>query len=156
MPRNRGQSSRRSKAAASLNQSRLLEISKSENIIFGQIIKNLGARWMQAVNQDGTEVVAHIPNSLAHRTATPIRSGDIVILLARDYEVRASGEKKYEIFAVVQDKKQIREHIRDGRIPTWMLDAKGIEEDATSDVVEFDYAEGEDNDAETEIDIDKI
>jgi translation initiation factor IF-1 len=150
------QPGRRSKAATARNQSRLLEVSKSEDVVFGQVLKNLGGRWMQVINEDTAQVMAHIPNSLAHRAATPIRAGDILILLPRDYEVRLDGVKKYEIFAVVQDKKQIREHIREGRIPTWMLGTKSADEDVASDAIVFDYGEGEGEGEDDDVDVDNI
>ena len=89
------------------------------------------------MTQDGEESLARIPGALAHRSATPIRANDIVILLPWDFDSRSGSKRRYEIFAVIHDRKEICEHIREGRIPGWMLDdTKSKHEDLG---VEFDY-----------------
>lgn len=157
MPRNI-QPSRRSQTATARNKSRIMETARLEDVFFGKVIKNLGGTQMLVKTQEGFEALARIPGALAHRSATPIRAGDLVILLPWDFEVRADKSKRhYEIFAVIHDRKLIRVHINEGRIPEWMLDdskatgEKGMVEEG----VEFDYGldEHEDDDA---LNIDEI
>jgi initiation factor 1A len=156
MPRNT-QPSRRSRAATLKNTSRILETARLEDVFFGKVIRNLGGSQMQVKTQEGDDALARIPGALSHRTATPIRTGDLVILLPWDFEVRTDKSKRrFEIFAVIHDKKLIREHIREGRIPGWMLEeAKDAEEAEMAEAIEFDYGLDGDGD-ENDVDIDKI
>ena len=153
------QPSRRSQRAANCNKNRLMEVSKAEDVFFGRIVRNLGGRQMLVMTQEGREALALIPGALAHRSATPIRTGDIVILLAREYEVRHSDKQRFEIFAVVHERKTIKEHIRSGRIPGWMLEVSASEDvPVASECVEFDYGIDADGDADAteDVDIDRI
>ena len=154
MPRST-QPSRRSRAATNKNNSRILETARVEDVYFGRILRNLGGSQMLVLTQEGHEALARIPGALAHRSATPIRAGDIVILLPWEFDMRLGGKRRYEIFAVIHDRKQIRDHIREGRIPGWMLEeAKDGEErkDVSGPDVEFDYG----MDEESDVDVDAI
>lgn len=138
MPRNT-QPSRRTKTAISKNTARLEEVSKNQDVLFGRVSRNLGGRQMLVTNHEHQDVLAYIPGTLAHRSATPIRSGDLVVLLPREYEVRSAGKMRYDIFAVVHERKQIREHIRKGIIPSWMLEQSADSTNKYEADIEFDY-----------------
>lgn len=142
MPRNT-QPSRRSRMATAKNNARIHETARLEDVYFGRIIRNLGGSQMLVMTQEGHECLARIPGALSHRSATPIRAGDIVILLPWEFEVRNGGKRRYEIFAVIHDRKQIREHIRAGHIPGWMLEDTKEHKDTTAAAaeaaIEFDY-----------------
>jgi translation initiation factor IF-1 len=128
---------------------------------FGRVVRNLGGRNLLVLNQEHRESLAHIPGALAHRSSTPIVVGSIVIIIPRSYEARSNGEQRYDIFAVVQDKKDIRNAVKKGRIPEWMLNDSGSE--IKNDIIEFDHHEDAgdgdrdgDNSESIDIEIDKI
>ena len=156
MPRST-QPSRRSRAATAKNTSRIQETARLEDVYFGRIIRNLGGSQMLVMTQEGHEGLARIPGVLSHRSATPIRIGDIVILLPWEFEARSGGKRRYEIFAVVHDRKQIREHIRGGHIPGWMLEeTKDLQEAVAETTVEFDYGQDEDVEEDEEVNVDEV
>jgi translation initiation factor IF-1 len=132
-----------------------MEVFRSEDVFFGKVIRNLGGRQILVMTQEGKEAMALIPGALSHRSATPIRSGDIVILLPREYECRLSGKQRFEIFAVVHDRKTIKDHIRSGRVPGWMLEQNTHDDvPAAGECIEFDY--GNDAEADDDVDVDEI
>lgn len=158
--------SKRSQQSQARNRERVvISVEMEGEVEFGRIVRNLGGRNMIVLNQDRKECMAHIPGALAHRSSTPIITGSLVVIVPREYESRAGSEKRYDIFAVVQDKKDIRVAIKEGKIPNWLLNQtdSAVDEDG----VEFDYISKEKGDKsdkdgedegldEKELDIDTI
>lgn len=143
--------SRRAIASKSRNSAKAAAAIEMEgHVEFGKIVKNLGGRNMVVMNSQKKECIAHIPGVLAHRSSTPIVSESLVVIVPRSYESRSNGEIRYEIFAVVQDKKDIREAIKSGMVPEWMLNDSKIE--SSVEVIEFDYTEIANKDSEVNID----
>lgn len=150
--------SKRAQSSQARNKARTLAAVEMEGEVeFGRVVRNLGGRNMVILNKEKRECLAHIPGALAHRSSTPIISGSIVVVIPRNYESRAKEEKRYDIFAVVQDKKDIRDAIKEGHIPDWMFNESSSSD---VDVIEFDYdgiQNKEDMDTEDDsIDIDNI
>lgn len=154
--------SKRSQQSQARNKDRIAAaVELGEEVEFGRIVRNLGGRNLLVLNQQQMECLAHIPGALAHRSSTPIVTGSIVVIVPRTYESRTKSEKRYDIFAVVQDKKDIRRAIKEGKIPEWLLNdsnSKNMEEN-----IEFDYVtKDDDNDDEgpddcnKDMDIDNI
>jgi translation initiation factor IF-1 len=121
----------------------------TEDIVFGRVLKHLGAGNIRVVLANKREAIAKIRNILARRGSTPIVGGDIVILSGRDFETKAEDDMRYDVMGVMNRHESAKLE-KSGQIPSWMLISADASEETEADIFDFSEAkESEDVDIDT-------
>ena len=125
-----------------------------EDVIFGRVLKHLGAGHVRVILPNSREGIAKIRTVLSKRGSTPIVTDDVVVLSGREFETRVTEAKedsvqRYDLLGVLT-RSQASKMEKDGRIPPWFL---SFEEGKQEDGEIFDYSAVED---EEDVDIENI
>lgn len=133
---------------------------ETEGIVFGRVLKHLGAGHVRVILPNKSEGIAKIRTVLSRRGSTPIVSDDIVVLSGRDFETKTTADGKavdrvdrYDLLGVLT-RSQAAKMEKEGRIPAWFVLSAEEAADGEGDI--FDYSEIPEVDETEEIDIDAI
>jgi len=150
MPKNKGKGGKNRRRGKNENDNEKRELTfKEDGQEYAQVLKMLGNGRLEALCFDGEKRLAHIRGKL--RKKVWINQGDIILLSLRDYQ----DEKGDVILKYTAD--EARNLKAYGELPESAKINEGTFELEGMDECGVDFGlEGEDNDSDDEVDIDRI